>query len=468
MKKVNEQDKLLNILSRLKLKQYGVGRFKKFMISDDDPLWKRPKKDSEVNSFYVNVYELWRENLICRTFYITQMWFNKNKETRIFEVKRRLSGCDAQLTRRLYSSMGGGVKCWIYDNSMCYYYKDNNKWEKHLLKSFNLEFTRTIYGGYCRTDNRIYYLNSENEILEMLKKTKYRYSGFEYNQFSYSDLFKYLAIYERHPAAEMISKIGLGYLLDQDLRVIRWSKKQLNILGIKKDEVEILKKLRIPLKDFHKNASYIHKLKIKNDLEYNALIRLLEVSKIKYSDLNVSRYSLDYFIKNKNISIYEMKDYYRFCEELGLLMNHDNKFPENIKEAHDELMIKIETKKSVEKEQMIRKRVNNELFKFRYADEKFIITPANSIVDLIDESVKLKHCVRTYYDKYANGETNIFLIRERENANQPFYTLELVAGEIVQVRGYKNHDPSIDVKEFVNRWKREFKFKCVPWEENYE
>ena len=40
---------------------------------------------------------------------------HKEKVTDIFEVKRQLSGCSYQLTRRLYASMGGGIKCWTYD-----------------------------------------------------------------------------------------------------------------------------------------------------------------------------------------------------------------------------------------------------------------------------------------------------------------------------------------------------------------
>lgn len=42
--KLSESDKLLNRLSKLKLKQYKATDFKEYMISDDDPSWKRPKK----------------------------------------------------------------------------------------------------------------------------------------------------------------------------------------------------------------------------------------------------------------------------------------------------------------------------------------------------------------------------------------------------------------------------------------
>ena len=128
MNKMSDSEKLLDKLATLKLKQYSISKFKRWMISDDNPSWKRPKIDTQVNSFYAAVYELWRNRIICRTFYVTQMWYKKQKETRIFEVKRQLAGCDKQLVRRLYSGMHG-YKCWIYnENRYSWYCGSNSTW----------------------------------------------------------------------------------------------------------------------------------------------------------------------------------------------------------------------------------------------------------------------------------------------------------------------------------------------------
>lgn len=450
---------MLDKLAKLKLKPYSINKFSKWMISDDDPLWKRPKLDTIVNDFYVDCFEIWRNNLICRTFYICQIWHQKQKETRMFEVKRKLSGCDKQLTRRLYASMSGGIKCWIHDYSSFYFFNENtDKWKKHPINTFKLDFYKSAYGGYQLVPNVKYYsLNSEAEILVMLDKTDYKYSGFEYNQFAYSELFEYLAMYEKHPAVEMISKMGLGYLLDDDLRLFRWSKKGLDILGIEKKDIKILDELRINLRDYRKYRDYIHKLKITSITEYNALIQLLAVSDLKYPNINVSRYSLDYFINQKR-SMYIIKDYYRFCEVLALSMNSKNKFPDDIKKAHDELMNKIDVVNSNKKTKKIQQRVTEQLYKLRFADDKFVITPANSTSDLIIESRKLNHCVKTYADRYANGGTNIFLVRTRKDVNTPFYTLELSNDKkIVQLRGNHNKLPTNEVIEFVSEWAKKFK-----------
>ena len=344
-KKTSNSEKLLDKLAALKLKQYSVSKFKRWMISDDDPSWKRPKMDTQVNSFYAAVYEPWRNRIICRTFYITQMWYKKQKEIRIFEVKRQLAGCDKQLVRRIYSGMNG-YKCWIYnENRYSWYCENHDEWNKHSIKSYNLAVYNMSYYGYGTVVREDYHiLNSEYEVFEMLKNSKYKYSGFEYNSFKLGELFEYLAMYEKHPAVEMISKLGLDYLLKIDLRKFRWSKKGIDIIGIEKKDIPVLKKLRIPINEFKTNKKYIYKLNILEKEDYNQLLRLIEITKNKYANINISKYSFDYF-KMQDTSLHTIKDYYRFCEELALPMNHANKYPDDIKKAHDDLMVKIETVK---------------------------------------------------------------------------------------------------------------------------
>lgn len=458
-KKISDSEKLLDKLATLKLKQYNISKFKRWMISDGNPSWKRPKMDTQVNSFYAAVYEPWRNRIICRTFYVTQMWYNKQKETRIFEVKRQLAGCDKQLVRRLYSGMHG-YKCWIYDeNRYPWYYEDCDEWRKYSIKSYNLAVYNMSYYGYGAVEREDYHiLNSEYEVFKMLRNSKHKYSGFEYNSFKLGELFEYLAMYEKHPAVEMISKLGLDYLLKTDLRKFRWSKKGIDIIGIEKKDILVLKKLHIPIDEFKTNKKYIYKFNILEREDYNQLLRLIEIAKNKYANINISKYSFDYFKKNAQIPLYTIKDYYKFCQKLALPMNHTNKYPDDIKKAHDDLMVKIETVKSKKQDEAILKRVNGGLNKLRFADDKYVITPANSSEDLIRESAKLNHCVKTYADKYAKGMTNIFLVRKRENVNEPFYTLELIDSDIKQLRGNHNCKPTDEVVKFINKWANNFKF----------
>lgn len=91
-----------------------------------------------------------------------------------------------------------------------------------------------------------------------------------------------------------------------------------------------------------------------------------------------------------------------------------------------------------------------------------IITPANSIEDLVNESKELHHCVRTYNERYAKGETNIFLIRKCKEPNRPFFTLELSRNkEITQLRGDHNCSPNETVIHFVRQWAKKYKLTGV-------
>lgn len=160
---------------------------------------------------------------------------------------------------------------------------------------------------------------------------------------------------------------------------------------------------------------------------------------------------------DNNFNIYFYLDYLRFAEKLGLPKTSKILYPQNLRESHDKLEKKIQVIDSMEKQEQIKNRVIKELYKYRFGDNEFIITPANSPLDLINESKELNHCVRTYIDKYAAGHTNIFLIRKRENVNHPYYTLELRRNEVIQLRGKNNCSPNDSVVDFVNKWAKKNK-----------
>lgn len=48
----------------------------------------------------------------------------------------------------------------------------------------------------------------------------------------------------------------------------------------------------------------------------------------------------------------------------------------------------------------------------KYLNNKFIIFPALTVESLKDESKQQNNCVRTYAEKYANGNCDIYFMRE--------------------------------------------------------
>lgn len=89
-----------------------------------------------------------------------------------------------------------------------------------------------------------------------------------------------------------------------------------------------------------------------------------------------------------------------------------------------------------------------------YEDERYRIAPIMSWEELLNESRCLRHCVASYAEKYANGYSIIFGIRNIGAPNIPFYTLELSGDfqNVRQCRGFKNHDVPENIMEVVKKW----------------
>ena len=70
------------------------------------------------------------------------------------------------------------------------------------------------------------------------------------------------------------------------------------------------------------------------------------------------------------------------------------------------------------------------------------------------EGAYLHHCVGGYVSRMAAGETAILLIREENDRERPFYTLEWREGRVVQCRTRNNKSYREDerVSAFVDAW----------------
>lgn len=82
--------------------------------------------------------------------------------------------------------------------------------------------------------------------------------------------------------------------------------------------------------------------------------------------------------------------------------------------------------------------------------------------ELKREGEALHHCVGTYIDKVAKGETNIFFVRKEKEPDKPYYTLEFKNNKIVQCRGSHNCGMTPEVEAFVKAFER----KCRKQQRN--
>lgn len=279
--------------------------------------------------------------------------------------------------------------------------------------------------------------------------------------YSYTDIFKYLRLYEQYPKAELLVKCGLSCiatskqvlkLCDKDKNFCKWLFKN-------KDEIA-------------KDNSYISSL-IKA-YRTNKPIKL--TNKIDYFNRNYNSYKNELkdflqpneaekfitYIVNQNTNVASFVDYLNVCNFLGLNMNENkNRYPHNFQYWHDVRIDEMHTKQAEidkEKRKELYDSFSNVANKYealqRNLKDNFVVIIAKSPSELIHEGDFLHHCVgRMNYDqKFAREESLIFFVRNKEDIQTPFVTLEysLKNHKILQCYANYNRKPEEQVLQFVN------------------
>lgn len=169
-------------------------------------------------------------------------------------------------------------------------------------------------------------------------------------------------------------------------------------------------------------------------------------------------------------------EYLRWCRELGYDL--DNMFvymPKNFKKVHDrtakeyqELVDKKAAAEKKRRERAAKKRMeetkraleeilgeNKELQNaFQIKGRGLLLVVPASAEEIKAEGAALHHCVGTYVDRVARGETNIFFIRKEKEPDKPYFTMEWKDNDIVQCRGLRNCGMPPEVKAFTEAFKK--------------
>ena len=166
----------------------------------------------------------------------------------------------------------------------------------------------------------------------------------------------------------------------------------------------------------------------------------------------------------------DWKDYLGWCRELKY--NLDNMFiymPNNFKQVHDRVAKEykdLKDRKAAAEKKRRDKLVAKKMQKIKKGMEEIfsknagvdalnikgngliLIVPENSAA-IKEEGEALHHCVGTYIERVAKGETAIFFIRKENEPNKPYYTLEWRDNKVIQCRGMNNCSVTDKVKAFV-------------------
>lgn len=330
-------------------------------------------------------------------------------------------------------------QCYIYINHSGYC--DECKWRK---------YTR----NYSLIDYSIVF---PNNIKRLLKNTEYKYSGIwdVAKHCSYIDLPQFITNIHDIPKIEYLSKMRLYNLA---LRTTEFRNKGTfqEIFGVSKDYYTFMRRYNIT----YKQLKILRLLKEKDIKKIRYLEKFISYGDTTEDLEEIANYiSLDRFIKyskkrHRKVETYIYKDYLRFASLLGLdLKNNRYAFPKNLREEHDKLeqQYEIQSKKLIQK--AIIKR-SKKLLVNKYQNNKFIVLPARSLKDLQDESKQQHNCVRTYAEDYAEGNCDIYFMRDIKQPKKSLVTVEVKNNEIVQSRIKYNYAPNENQLKFLKTWEK--------------
>lgn len=296
----------------------------------------------------------------------------------------------------------------------------------------------------------------------------------------------YLRLYQRHNNVENLVMSGAGYLIDEKIKYIsrggyyysilsyktniegvNWkAKRPCDMLGLSKEEFKKMVKEEKLSDEWISIYAYAKSKGVMLSPSEMTLIRRRFTNMdlkmlLDYAHLDGARYFLRavrYLNKQRekykgdNISCHELKDYWDMMRTLGEELSCDAIiFPQRLKNAHDVASVRLTAKKNEAKNEEVKKRFKL-LRRLSFNDGDFLIFPAPTVESLAKEGKELHHCVATYTDKYARGDTAIFFIREKTKPKDPFYTLELDEKNALvrQNRGLRNCGKTKEVQEFEN------------------
>lgn len=216
---------------------------------------------------------------------------------------------------------------------------------------------------------------------------------------------------------------------------------------------------------FGVDKSYLEFMQTNNityeELQTLQLVKIKDYELIQYlTKLNRLEELLEY-CKPYDLYNYKLKDtwlyldYIGFCKELRYnLKDKSVLYPKNLKSKHDELQDLIEINKNKQTTKKIKARYNK-IKKNIYENKKFVIYPTKSVEEMINESAQQNNCVKTYADRIAKGQCDIYFMRLVNEIEKSLVTVEVKNNKIVQQRTKNNMDTTKEQKRFLKKWESE-------------
>lgn len=372
---------------------------------------------------------------------------------------------DSELFARCYHRYADGKiierQRYVFakDGAVRYGKDDNKPWE--IRKDFREPvFCQTGY-GYA-FDNSYAVLNAE-----VIKQSCLKYAPINIHS---SWLFmSWLKLYIMHPNTEYLVKAGYSFLISEyDAgfyggttklvadSCINWKTNNLlKMLGLNRSEFKALRGHESKYHAYRMWRFYYPKFKLNELLMISEVFGLENGTASRLTEgTGVSIKRIARYLSEGNINKRDYSDYIDQCKELKYDL-HDTavSMPHDFHAMHIRLsnIIKYGNSEGLTAVFKKNKELRNNLI---YESGVFEIRQPENFEEIVAEGAALHHCVGGYAERHALGKLHIMFIRRKEEPDKPYYTMEVsTSGMIVQVRGFKNCDPTEEVKALVEKYK---------------
>lgn len=409
-----------------------------------------------------------RKSLLAEAYLL---WYEKSKKNknviiaRGFYIKRDYTR-DYRKTETLIKPIAlyvfeYGVGGRMMNRDYWTYYGET-KWSE--CSSVFSEATRSMSNKFC--------YHAKHSIDKAVQGTPFQYSTWE--MYDHKDMVEFFDLAARYKCIEFLTKAGLGCFVNTKLRggatfgAVNWNgKTPEKVLRLTKSEIkemrkagaiglqalrhyQILKKEgpHLNWEDTRALSDLIDKRNDLRDLTRHASIQTIKL----YFARQMHRPENNY--NNGGSVLIAWRDYLRECGELGIDISRESiLFPNSLYKAHQSTMklIKVANDEKTKAQLAAREK---ELQTYCFEFNNLFIRPASSGDELSKEGKALSHCVGGYASKYARGNCDIFFIRKKSKPDNPFYTMEIVEGQIVQCQGYDHCLPTPEVQKFIDAFKK--------------
>ncbi len=315
----------------------------------------------------------------------------------------------------------------------------------------------------------------------LLAGTSWQYSALEIacKKMRWQPL-NYLYSYFKEPKLESLLKIGLYGLAKELVSGFCYGNERQNIRDLRSPKAigirtaEDYQACAMLSWDEIKARAEVKTWKLKAEQESNAQIFMCRVYFNHGYDFKYAHITNERLFKyweeqagkahandNEGIFIRDYADYVRECEELRLDLNDTAiRTPKDFQAMHERTSAEVKVKRDKETDKKIRAFYKEAHDMTEWTDGRYSVIMPKTAAEIIKEGKEMHHCVGGYCGRVANRDSVILFIRKNENSRAAFVTMEIRPDfekiDIVQVRAERNEEPTSEVKQFLEKYKKWF------------